>query len=369
MAKQQLLVMYGGKSVEHEVSVITGLQLIAHANPEKYDVTGVYIDKQGAWWSGTKARDIAYFRTADLNRPQGLEPFVLNLNAGSNPYDAAILCFHGWYGEAGNIQGVLEVAGIPYQGPGVISSAICFDKIVLRQILTAEGLPQTPYTWFTAEDWHSDPTAVSAKIAALQWPVYIKPANGGSTIGIERVTDQSGLSTAINQVLQYDHRVLVEAEVKDCLEINVSVLGTQTQMDASVPEQPLKSEELLSYADKYQRGGKKSGMASATRRIPAPISSSLTRKLQETAKRVFKTLDCTGVIRIDFFVDPSTEKIYIIEPNTIPGSMSFYLWEATNKPYSMLIDRLVEIALERAQRQHSLITSFESNILLTAKVT
>lgn len=369
MSKKRLMVMFGGKTVEHEVSVITGLQLISKADPEKYNITPVYIDKRGQWWSGELARDMEFYRKADLNAPQGLDPFSISLNAGSNPYDAAILCFHGGYGEAGNIQGVLEVAGIPYQGPGVVSSAICFDKIVLRQIFEAEGVPQAAYTWFTAEDWQQRQGEVTANIDQLSYPIYIKPANGGSTIGIERVGSADELTAAVDRVLTYDNRILVEAEIKDCLEINVSVLGSATQAEASVPEQPIKSEDFLSYADKYQRGGsKKSGMASATRRIPAPISSTLTQKLQDEALRIFKILDCTGVIRIDFFVEPSSETIYVIEPNTIPGSMSFYLWEASGKSYSQLIDRLVEIALERAQRQQALTTSFENNILLTAKV-
>lgn len=364
MSKTRLAVLYGGKSVEHEVSVITGLQLIKHVDLTKYEVTPIYIDKNGRWWTGSVATEIGYFKTADLFSPHGLTPFHLNLNYGQNALDAAILCFHGGYGEGGNIQGALELAGIPYQGPGLVSSAICFDKIVLRQILAAENIPQAAFTWFTKHQWQTDQAAQLAKIEKLGLPVFIKPANGGSTIGIEKVKTAAELPAAINRVAAYDERILVEAEITDCIEINVSVLGLEGETKASVAEQPIKADEFLSYADKYERGGgKKSGMASASRRIPAPISSRLTEKLQQLAQHIFHILDCTGVIRIDFFVDPTEEKIYVIEPNTIPGSMSYYLWEASGLPYPQLIDRLVEIAQAKHTRKSQLTTSFESNIL------
>jgi D-alanine-D-alanine ligase len=364
MSTTRLAVLFGGVTVEHEVSVITGLQLIKNVDRSRYEVIPVYIDKAGQWWTGQQLLDIEYFKTIDLFKPTGLEAFSLSLNRDANEIDVAILCFHGGYGEAGNVQGALELAGIPYQGPGVTSSALCFDKIFLRQVLAAEHIPQTPYAWFTAQEWQSDRQAVLTKLTSLGLPVFVKPANGGSTIGIEKVKTAEELIASIERVLQFDERVLVEAEIKDCIEINVSVLGLEGQVRASVPEQPIKADEFLSYADKYERGGgKKSGMASATRRIPAPISSSLTTKLQDLAKHIFHVLDCSGVIRIDFFVDPSEERIYVVEPNTIPGSMSYYLWEATGVKYSELVDELVKIAQEKHARKQKLTMSFESNIL------
>lgn len=364
MPKTKVAVLFGGVTVEHEVSVITGQQLIKHADPAKYEIVPVYIDKSGNWWTGPSVTDPEYFKTADLFSPQGLETFQLNLNRGSNDLDAAILCFHGGFGEAGNVQGALELAGVPYQGPGVTSSAVNFDKIMTRQVLAAEGINQAQYVWFTLHEWNTDQTAIKAQVAQLNYPVFVKPANGGSTIGIEKVKSELELVDAVNRVAMYDQRILIEAAITDCIEINVSVLGLEGEVRASVPEQPIKLDEFLSYADKYQRGGgKKSGMASATRRIPAPISSSLTTKVQDLAKQLFHIFDCSGVVRIDFFVDPSEEQIYVIEINTIPGSMSYYLWEATGLPYTKLVDELVQIALKQHQRREQLITSFESNIL------
>lgn len=369
MAKKKLAVFFGGITPEHEVSVITAVQLMKHVDQAKYDVIPVYLDKEGQWWSSSKLTSMEFYKGQNLRRPTGLDSFNLDLNHGKNPIDVAILCFHGQYGEAGNVQGALELAGIPYQGPGVTSSAICFDKIILRQIFTAEQIGQADYRWFTKYQWQTNPSTVTEKINQLQFPVFVKPANGGSTIGIQKVANPADLAQAIEVVCHYDDRILVEAAITECIEINVSVLGYEGQVRASVPEQPLNKDEFLSFADKYERGGgKKSGMASATRRIPAPISNTLTTKLQELAKKIFVMLDCTGVIRIDFFVNPSTEEIFVVEPNTIPGSMSFYLWEATGLPYPALIDTLVEIAEKVQQRNGELTTTFDSTIIEKASI-
>ena len=364
----KLGVLFGGITVEHEVSIITAVQLMKSADRSKYELVPVYIDKAGKWWTGEQLFDVTYYKNQNLFAPKNLQPFALSVNRGVQPIDVAILCFHGAYGEAGNVQGVLETAGIPYQGPGVISSAINFDKIVTRQILAAEGINQAKYIWFTHTEWEENQSAVLQKIHSLGLPVFIKPANGGSTVGIEKVKTEHELKVAVERVLQFDQRVIVEAEITDCIEVNVSVLGIEGDVRASVPEQPVKTDEFLSYADKYERGGgKKSGMASLNRRIPAPISSALTTQLQDLAKRLFHIMDCSGVVRIDFFVNPSEEIIYVTELNTIPGSMSFYLWEASGMKYVELIDRLVAIALERKARTEKLTQSFESNILRMQK--
>lgn len=370
MSKLKLGVFFGGVSVEHEVSIITGLQLIKHADTTKYDIIPVYVDKTGNWWTGAAAGDLNYFRTADLTAPAGLTPFTLQLNpVTQQPIDVALLCFHGTAGESGSVQGLLDVAQIPYQSSGVTSSAIGFDKIVTRQILTAEKINQTKYVWFTHADWQARPEFWQSKLAEIGPVWFVKPANSGSSIGIKRVTQPNELAAAIDFAAQYDQRILVEQGIADCLEINVSILRDGATTQVSVAEQPLKEDELLSFVDKYQRGGgKKSGMASASRRIPAPISASTFEKLQVISKRVAEIFDFSGVVRIDYFVNPSTEEIFLTEPNTIPGSMSFYLWQATQKPYPQLIDELVAVAQHRATHQKSLTRSYETNLLQTAHI-
>lgn len=364
MAKKRVAVFFGGISPEHEVSVITGVQLVKHIDQTKFEPVIVYIDKSGQWWTGSELASMNFYKNQDLYKIKNATPFKLDLNHGSNQIDVALLCFHGQYGEAGSVQGALELAGIPYQGPAVASSAVCFDKIMLRQILAAEQIGQPEYQWFTKAQWQADRSLVLEQLNQLQFPVFVKPANGGSTIGIQKVHTFDKVTAAIEAVLHYDSRVLVETGITDCIEINVSVLGYEGKYEASIPEQPLNKDEFLSFADKYERGGgKKSGMASATRRIPAPISSNLTQKVQALAKKVAHILDCSGVIRIDFFVNPSTEEMFVVEPNTIPGSMSFYLWEATGVQYPTLIEKLVEIAEKVHHQKKSLTTTFASTIL------
>lgn len=365
MSKIRLAVLFGGVSVEHEVSIITGLQLIKNIDQSKYEIIPIYIDKTGKWWSDPVLTDVSYYKQQDLFALTGVTSFSLKLEKNANPIDVALLCFHGEYGEAGAIQGALELAGIPYQGPGLVSSAIAFDKVVTRQILAAEDIQQAAYDWFTTNQWATQQAQLIARIEAkLAYPIFVKAANGGSTIGLEKAKNRQEFIKAVTNVSQFDERIVVEAEITDCIEINVSVLGIEGNVEASVPEQPIKTDEFLSYADKYERGGgKKSGMASATRRIPAPISSALTTKIQDLAKKLFHIFDCSGVVRIDFFANPSTEEIFVVELNTIPGSMSFYLWEATNLPYEKMIDKLVSIAQEKFARRQKLVRSFDSNIL------
>lgn len=362
--KTKLLVMFGGISPEHEVSVLTGLQLLKNADKNKYEVTPVYLDKSGRWWTGQNAASPDFFRQADLLAPTGLEPFDLSLHRDSNEFDAAVLCFHGGAGERGMVQGALELAGIPYQGPGITSSAACFDKAVFRQILTAIDYPQPNFVAIRLADWQAHQSELLKRVEQLPTPWFVKPANGGSSIGVEKITESTQLHPAIERAFQFDHTILVEEGIEDWLEVNVSVLGDHSNCQASVPEQPLSQDELLSFADKYERGGgKKSGMASAQRRIPAPISTALTNKLQQVSVELFKLFDCTGVVRIDYFVEPSSEQYQVIEINTIPGSMSYYLWEKSGLPYPALIDRLVEISLSRHKHQQQLVTSFETSIL------
>ncbi|MBU1967288.1 D-alanine--D-alanine ligase [Patescibacteria group bacterium] len=360
---KKLAVIYGGITTEHEVSIITAVALMENVDQKKYQLIPVYIDKSGQWWTGDELMDMAYYQTQDLFNPMSLKSFYLSHDRKNHEIDVAILCFHGGYGESGNIQGLLELAGIPYQGPEVLGSSACFDKIITRQILASEGIGQTEYIWFNDYDWQENKKEILGKIKKLGMPVFVKPSRSGSSIGIARVTNENALEKVIEQVLQFDYRILVEAEIKDCIEVNVSVLGGD-KIEVSITEQPIKTDQFLSFTDKYEKGGgKKSGMASANRRIPAPISANLTTKVQKLAKKIFRIFDCTGVVRIDFFVDPSEETIYVTELNTIPGSMSCYLWAASGINYPQLVDRLVEIAQERFDKKKKLIQSFESNIL------
>jgi D-alanine-D-alanine ligase len=370
--KQRLGVIFGSRSVEHEVSIITACQLMRNVDTDKYLVVPLYIDKSGKWWTGEAAGKIESYKNQELENPSGFEPYhftpVPNIEHG---IDVAIVCCHGTLGEDGTVQGLLELAGIPYQGPGVVGSAVSMDKIVTKQLMLASGFSVANFQWFTKEDWNVNKQRVIKQLLdpetqgsmRLSFPLFIKPANLGSSVGISKAKNEKELVESIEVALAFDRRVLVEQGLSDVMEVNVSVLGF-TQLEASVPEQPVSSGELLSYADKYEGGGKKTGgMASLKRRIPAPIPKSLTEKLQQAAIEVAKICDCSGVIRIDFFVNLESDQIWVGELNTIPGSMSFYLWEASGMDYKELIDRLVEIAHERKGVQEKYTRSIATKII------
>lgn len=368
----RLGVIFGSRSVEHEVSIITACQLMKHVNTTTYTVVPLYIDKKGKWWTGDRARTIDGFKDQDLESPTGFEAVDLLADPTTDHgIDVAIICTHGTHGEDGSIQGLLELAGIPYQGPGIVGSALCMDKILTKQVLLSSGIAVVPFQWCTHDEWKKDSKTVLSRIldtngpatSQLSFPLFVKPANLGSSVGISKATDLLSLETAIEVAFQFDRRVLIEQGKEAIKEINVSVLGFN-EFIASTPEEPVSSGELLSYSDKYEQGGKKTGgMASLRRRIPAPIPMSLTKKIQETAINACKQLDVSGVVRIDFLVNPGTGEYWLNELNTIPGSMSFYLWEASGISYPELIDRLVEIATKRHASMRSVITSIATPII------
>lgn len=364
--------IFGSRSVEHEVSIITACQLMRHANRDKYDIVPLYIDKTGKWWTGEMAGKIESYKGQNLSNPQGFREYHFSLVPGvEHGIDVAIVCCHGTLGEDGTVQGLLELAGISYQGPGVVGSAVCMDKIVSKKIFEASDIPFVNFQWFTKDVWEANRQTVLDRLLSpestghkkLSFPLFVKPANLGSSVGISKATDRKTLEAAIDVAASFDRRILVEQGLENIKEVNVSVLGFET-FEVSVPEEPVSSGELLSYADKYEGGGKKTGgMASLKRRIPAPIPASVTKKIQETAKQAARQCDLSGVARLDFLVNLETDEYWLNEINTIPGSMSFYLWEASGVMYPELIDRLVDIARRRKMVQGAFTRSISTTII------
>jgi D-alanine-D-alanine ligase len=367
-------VVFGSRSVEHEVSIITAAQLMKHVSSE-YQVVPLYIDKQGRWWTGESLRDIHTFQDLDLQNAEGGDrrqiSFQPTPGASDDLHDlidVAIFCVHGGYSEDGTLAGLFELAGIPYVGPGVVGAAVAIDKVMTKHVVEGAGLAVTDYGWFTAADWRDGQEEVLHQIHHLKYPLFVKPASLGSSVGISKVKNVEELKTAIELATQFDTRIIVEESAPaDAIEVNIAVLGTADNCEASMSEQPIQTDEFLSYADKYMRGGKKSGgskgMASLSRNIPAPIAPTLQEALQDAACYIWKLVDGFGVARIDFFADPTTEQFWVGEINSPPGSMAFYLWEASGLPYSQMIDRLIEIAQERFSQRQRLFSSISSNIL------
>ena len=373
-------VIFGGRSVEHEISVISAQQAIAAFDKNSYDITPIYITKTGKWYTGNALLVVDNYRNTDSLLAQCTEiyltptfgDFTINAVQSSiwksrelGKIDIAFPIIHGTNGEDGSLQGLLELKGIPYVGCDVLSSAIGMDKIMMKMVLKESKLPVVDYTWFTDRSWHMDKDAIIENIKKIGFPVIVKPSNLGSSVGVSKAADEAALIDAVELAGRFSSRILVERMVVDLKEINCSVLGDSANQTASVCEEPLGAGDILSYKDKYvsnTKGGSSKGMTSTKRQIPANIPKEQTQLIQDLAKETFRILSCSGVSRIDFLVDKKDNKVYVNEINTIPGSLSFYLWDATDKNFAQLLKTLIDVALKRQRERDNLVVSYGENI-------
>ena len=385
MAKIQLGVIFGSRSCEHEVSIISGVQLARAADRNKYDVWPIYIAKDGRWYTGEKLLDIHTYTPFDPYS-KGITRVTLDMTAGSGALisyeqekglfakgvmpvtvaklDVVIPVMHGLHGEDGTLQGLFELANIPYASTGVAGSAVGMDKIMMKQVFRGMDFPVLPDTFALRSEWRADPEAVIARVEEkLPYPVFCKPSCLGSSIGVSRADDRESLREALDLAFTYDRRVLIEQGLDHPIEVNCSVLGFDGEMKTSVTEMPTTSGgDLLDFADKYLAGSGSKGMASLKRVMPAPVGDQLISRIEELSRQIFRALDCKGVVRIDYMLTKSDE-IYITEINTIPGSMAFYLWQQSGLPYAGLIDKLVEYANRAYAEKNESNYAFTSDIL------
>lgn len=377
--KTNIGVFFGGRSTEHEISVISASQAMHAINRDKYDVTPIYITKQGRWYTGDALFDVKNYRNIPELLKQCEEVYMRPVYDDYNLYkghkkmfgsdvltklDVVIPVLHGSNVEDGIFEGVLQTIGIPYAGCDVLSSANGMDKITMKMILHANDVPVVDYIWFTDNEWGSKRDEVIARVEQkLGYPVIVKPANLGSSVGIGSAHNREELIQKINEAERYSMRMIVEHLVEDLQEINCSVLGDCDDYRMSVLEEPIKSGDFLTYDQKYLGGGKGSkGMQSAQKRIPAELPKEETERIQYLAGETFRVLSCHGVSRVDVIVDRKTRQVYVNEINTIPGSLSFYLWEGSGIRFDQLMDRLVALAIKRNTRRAQKTFSFSSNI-------
>ncbi|MCD8510674.1 MAG: D-alanine--D-alanine ligase [Bacillus sp. (in: Bacteria)] len=383
--RTRVAVIYGGMSVEHEVSVISALQAVQNMDQDRYEIIPLYISKEGTWYTGADLLDIDQYKDlkallqksmkVQLSRESAnrvtvnKDPKPMFGKAYINEIDVAFPIIHGTFGEDGVLQGYLELLGLPYVGCDVLSSSTGMDKVIMKNVYRDSGLPIIDYVWFYSSRWNVNQDALVEKIEQeLSYPVIVKPANLGSSVGISKAGDIEELEEAVELASQFANKIVVEKMVENMTEINCSVLGDYEAVEASVCEEVLGSDEILSYEDKYagggssKDGGASKGMEATNRVIPAEIGEEKTKEVQELAKAAFQTLGCSGVSRIDFMIDKDTDKVYINEINTIPGSLSFYLWEPTGKPYKQLTSDLIQLALKRAREREKLMFSIDSNL-------
>ena len=384
MSKIQLGVIFGSRSCEREVSIISAIQLMYHVNTEKYDVIPVYIDEQGRWYTGAPLREVKTFQRFNPDQ-RGVDLVQLDLAAGSGALianrpskglfghptqevvarlEVCVIVMHGMHGEDGTLQGLLEMANLPYTSTGVAGSAIGMDKIMMKQFFKGAELPVLPGTWYQRSQWEREQAAVLDDVEVrLGYPVFVKPANLGSSIGVSRADDREGLIDSLQLAFDYDRRVLVEKGLDKPIELNCSVLGYDDEVEASPIEMPVTGEQFLDFSEKYLASGGSKGMASLHRILPAPIEDSLRDRIQALSKDIFRMMDCKGVVRIDYMFDRASEQIFITEINTIPGSLAFYLWENAGVKYTELIDRMVRHAQRAHEDKNMHNYAFTSNIL------
>ena len=373
-------VIFGGETVEHEVSIISALQAIKTLDKAQYDVVPIYIAPDRTWYTGNMLNDIESFK--DFNNVSKYakkvvltrknDRFVLLSTHGLfnkvvAEVDIILPVVHGNNVEDGSLSGYLETIGIPYASSHVLGSALGQDKVVMKQVLESNNIPVVKYTWFYDNEYLEDKDKILKDIKSLGYPVVVKPATLGSSVGINYVKDEKDIEHAIEEAINYDNKIIVEKAVDNLLEVNSSVLGNYEYQRVSPLEEVMGMDEILSFTDKYLSGSKKTGsskgMASASRIIPARISKELEEGIKETSKKVFRLFNFSGVVRIDYLIDKKTQKYYVNEPNTIPGSLAFYLWKEDHMKYSELLDEMINIAIKEYKNKAKKVRSFNSNIL------
>jgi len=390
MSKMNIAVIFGSRSCEHDVSIISALQLIEAAKTAGFNVIPVYISRDGLWYTGEALDKIETFR--DFN-PMGKGVTRVNLDVSANAgdlwawppqraglfakvpepvahIDVAIPVLHGLHGEDGSVQGLLEMANIPYASSGVLGSAVGMDKIAMKQILRGAGFPVLDFVWFTRDQLALERESIVEKIERkIKYPAFVKPAALGSSIGVSKANNREELDKAIDLAASYDRRILVEVGVNHPVEINCAALGYGEEVRASVCEMPVPStgDKFLNFFEKYLRnagakGESSRGMKSLSRVVPAPIGDELTGRIQKMTKQIFKLLDCRGTVRIDFILDEN-DMLFVNEPNTIPGSLAFYLWKECGVNFSNLVEIMVEDALRAHADKNRNVYAFDSTIL------
>lgn len=374
--KESVAVLFGGQSAEHEISIITGLQCIQAIDPQQYTVFPVYLSPAGKWYTGQALIDRGFYRRWDSASPliqeiallpdPSIGGFTATHSKEKIPVDVCLLAFHGQQGEDGSVQGLLELAGIPYTGSGVTASALAMNKFLTKSVLQSHGIPQLPGILVKKRDVQTNCSAQVERVETLlSYPLFVKPNHLGSSIGIGKARSSNELVAALAKVFLYDDAALVEPCIENLTEINIGVLDGSPP-EVSVVEIPLATQGALSYEDKYLRAGGKgtdssSGMAALNRIIDPPdLPPSIKRKIEEHALKAFDLLGCSGACRFDFMLDNRAGLIYLNEVNSIPGSLSFYLWNHSQpqKLLTDLIDRLIRLAKEKKTRMNGLKRDF-----------
>lgn len=371
-------VVFGGPSVEHEISIISAIQAMKSMDSEKYEVIPIYIAKDRTWYTGNLLMDLDLYKHFEDLKKYATKVTLYNKKGSYvlqslglikrvvNTIDIIFPIVHGANVEDGSLQGYLELVGVPYVGSNIIGSALGQDKVIMKQIFSESGIPVVPYTWFYDNEYLEDASNILKAIKKISYPVIVKPATLGSSVGITVCKSEKEIDDAILEAIKYDKKIVVEKLVSNLTEVNCSVLGYYEKSEVSAIEEVMTSEDFLTYKDKYMGKGTKGntkGMVNTNRIIPANLSDSTKNEIERLSKEVFRVLNLSGICRIDFLIDKKNNDIYVNEPNTIPGSLAYYLWAAKDMPYSKLLDEAINIGIKNYKLKARKVTSFDINIL------
>lgn len=376
-------VIFGGKSVEHEVSIISGIQAINNMDKEKYDIVPIYLTKENNMYVGELVKEVKNFKKIKNVIENSQRVIMVNNEGrvdlikypmkkfGNNLYDSidvVLPVVHGTNVEDGALQGFLKTLDIPFAGCDVLSSAIGMDKYVMKTVLKDNNIPVLDCLRINDFEYINDNDEVVNRILnKIALPVIVKPINLGSSVGIKVAKTKDELVEAIEYAFNFAKQILVERVIRNLKEINCSVLGNIKECKASECEEPLGAGVILSYEDKYisnkSKSGASKGMTSLGRKLPADIPEDTKKKIQNYAEATFKALNCNGVVRIDFMIDMDTDEVYVNEINTIPGSLAFYLWEASGLKYKEMLSKLIDLSLTRKREEGNLSFSYDTKIL------
>ena len=383
-------IIFGGESVEHEVSIITAVQAMEYMDKDKYEVVPIYISKDRNWYTGECLKEMETYKkleeipnlATEITLTKDGQDFVLQKKKGLfnkiiNTIDVAFLIVHGKGVEDGSLAGYIETLGMPLIAPGVLGASLGQDKVVQKQVLQASNIPVVDYTWFFDTEYQSDEEKYLADIKKLGYPVIVKPARLGSSVGIEVAHNEDEVRSAIDEAIKYDQKIVVEKIVENLKEIDCAVLGTYNNMETSLIGEMFTDNELLTFEDKYlgspgAKGGKKGpakgrGGAITTGgfKIPAELDSKVEEDVYKYAKEAYRALNLSGVTRFDFLVDMKKKQVYVNEPNTIPGCLAFFFYTPKGKNYTKLLDEMITNGIKEYKDAKKKVTSFESNVLST----
>lgn len=366
-------VIFGGKSVEHEISIISAVEAMYNMDDSKYKVVPIYIDKDNTWYTGEHLKDILHYRDIDLVKRYAKKVSLVKRGKSfileSQGFFKKNICVidmvmpigHGAYLEDGSLQGYLNMLGVPFVGSGVLASAIGQDKVIQKQLLEYNKIPVCKYVWFYDFEYEKNKKEVLDKISTLKYPIYVKPASLGSSIGISLVKDEKELAKAIKEAIQFDKKIIVEEQVPNVKEANISVLGNVEKQSVSEIEEINTNSEFYSFKEKYVEGYRKTHKDE--KKCNPIISKEMIADMKTYALKTFKAIGCSGVARIDFLIDDKNKKIFINEINTIPGDLASYLWMAKKMDTEELIDNLIKITVSEQKKKDAKIYAFPGNLL------